>query len=156
MNSRRRTVERRKIREEKREAGKAQAKESIKKASPGLGNLVPGKVGSHLPPSHPLGSRALHRQTSYTSESQGTASSIASKERQQSLRERAESMRGGISALEEVLLNENVPEEQRRAAQAELQQLHSMMAMLYWLEQSDWARGLVDEPPPAYNALLGR
>jgi hypothetical protein len=65
-------------------------------------------------------------------------------------------MRGGISALEGVLLSENVPEEQRRAAQAEIQQLHLTLEMLSGIEQSDWARGLVDEPPPAYNTLLGR
>ena len=105
-------------------------------------------------PSRRVARQPLHRQISYASESQATVSSIASTARQQSLRERAESMRGGISALEELLLNENVPEE-RRAARAELQQLRSAMAILSWMEQSDWARGLVDEPPPAYSILLG-
>jgi hypothetical protein len=148
MNLGRRKVERRRIQGEEYESGSFQASASIEKASLDGGNLIP-EVGPDEPPSQLLGSQPLlHRQT--------TRSSTVSTERQQSLRERAESMRGGISALEEVLLNENVPEEQRRAAQAELQQLRSAMAMLYGMEQSDWARGLVDEPPPAYNTLLGR
>ena len=108
------------------------------------------------PPSLLVASQPLHQRISYPSESQAHSPSIASTGRQQSLRERAESMRGGISALEEALLNENIPEEQRHAAQAELQQLRSAMAILSWMEQSDWARGLVNVPPPAYNTLLGR
>jgi hypothetical protein len=118
--------------------------------------MVPEEVGPDQPPTQLVRCQPLYRQTSYASESQATRSSIVSAERQQSLRERAESMRGGISALEEALLDENIPEEKRRAAQAELQQLRSMVAMLSWMEQSDWAKGLVDEPPPAYNALIGR
>jgi hypothetical protein len=87
------------------------------------------------------------------SESQITSFSIGSTWRQQEVRERAESMRDGISVLEAALLNENIPEKQRRDAQTELQQLRLKMALLTWIEQSDWARGLVDELPPAYNTL---
>jgi hypothetical protein len=148
MNLGRGKVDRRRIQGEEYELGDAQVSASIGKAPLDVGNLTPEEVGPDEPPSQLLGSQPLHRQT--------TRSSTVSTERQQSLRERAESMRGGISALEEILLNENVPEEQRRAARAELQQLRSAMAMLYGMEQSDWARGLVDEPPPAYNTLLGR
>jgi hypothetical protein len=152
-NSKRRDAGSRKIQGEKREAGEVQARASIEKASLGAENSIPEEIRPEEPP---VTSQPLHRQTSYASDSQTTTSSITSTERQQSLRERAESMRGGISALEEVLINENVSEERRRAAQAELQQVRSMLAMLSWIEQSDWARGLVDEPPPAYNTLLGR
>jgi hypothetical protein len=135
LNLGRRKVERRRVQGDESESGHVQASASIGKAPLDVGNPIPEEVGPDEPPSQLLGSQPLHRQ---------------------SLRERAESMRGGISALEEILLNENVPEEQRRAAQAELQQVRSAMAILSWIEQSDWARGLVDEPPPAYNTLLGR
>jgi hypothetical protein len=136
------------------EAGKAKVSPSIEKAFPGIRNPIPEQVGPDEPPSLLVASQLLHLQAS---ELQVTSFSIASTERQQELRERAESMRGGIeSALEAILLNENIPEEQRRDAQAELQQLQSMMALFSWMERSDWARGLIDEPPPAYNTLLGR
>jgi hypothetical protein len=148
LNLGRRKAERRRVQGDEYESGHVQASTSIGKAPLDVGNSITEEVGPDERPSRLLGSQPLHRQT--------TRSSSVSTERQQSLRERAESMRGGISALEEILLNENVPEEQRRAAQAELQQVRSAMAMLSWMEQSDWARGLVDEPPPAYNALLGR
>jgi hypothetical protein len=126
-------------------------------ASSGIWNPIPERVGPDEPPSPLVASQPLHRRTSLASESQETNNpSVAPTERQQELRERAESMRGGISALEAILLNENIPEQQRRDAQAELQQLRSTMSWVSWMEQSDWAKGLVDEPPPAYNTLLGR
>jgi hypothetical protein len=156
MNSKRRDAGRRKMQRKKREAGNIQARASIEKASLGVWNVVPLELGPDEPPSQLVMSQPPHRQTSYASGSQATTSSIASTERQQSLRERAESMRGGMSALQEILLNENIPERQRRAAQAELRQLRSILVMLSMMEQSDWARGLVDEPPPAYNTLFGR
>jgi hypothetical protein len=115
--------------------------------------MVP-EVGPDEPPTQLVANQTLHFQTSYASKSQTTTPSIPSTKRQQSLRERAESMRGGISTLEGVLLNENVPEEQRWAAQAELQQLRLMLAILSCIEQSDWARGLIDKLPLAYNILL--
>ena len=156
MNLGRTKVGRRATQDEDFETGNGQDSASIEKAFPYIGDLIPEETGPDEPPTNQLvGSLPLHPQTSYASESQATVSSIVSTERQHSLRERAECMRGGISALEE-LLNENVPEEQRRAAQVELQQLRSAMAMLSSMEQSDWARGVVDEPPPAYNTLLGR
>jgi hypothetical protein len=155
-SKRRDRVGRRKIHGEKCKTGEVWASSSIEKATPGLENPVPEQVGTDEHTSQLVTSQTLHRQTSYASQPRATAFSIVSTERQQSLRERAESMRGGISALEAVLLNDNIREEQRHAAQAELQQLRSTMAMLLWIEQSDWARGLVEESPPAYNTLLGR
>jgi hypothetical protein len=74
-------------------------------------------------------------------------------ERQVELRERAESAREGISALQAILETENVPLHQLSDARAELLRLRSAMEWFLTLEQSDWARGIVDEPPPAYNTL---
>jgi hypothetical protein len=147
---------RRKIQRGEYEAGNDQARALNEKASPDIRNTIPERIGPNEPPNLPVASQTLHRRPSFVSEAQETNVSVALTERQQELRERAESMRGGISALEAALLNENIPEEQRRDAQAELQQLRSTMACFSWMEQSDWARGLVDEPPPAYNTLLGR
>jgi hypothetical protein len=155
MNTKRGEVERRKRQGWKREAKNVQASASSEKSSPSLRDPVPERVRPDAPPSQLVASQSLHRQT-YASDSQETNPSVAVTERQQELHERAESLRGGISALEAALLNENIPEEQRRDAQAELQQLRSTVAWFLWMEQSDWARGLVDEPPPAYNTLLGR
>jgi hypothetical protein len=140
------------------EIGNVQVIRTIEEAFPGIENPIPEREGPDEPPSLIVASQPLHRHTSctFTSGSQAKSSSIAPTERQQEVRERAESMRDGISALEAALLNEHIPEEQRRDAQAELQQLRSMMALFSQMEQSDWARGLVDEPPPAYNTLLGR
>jgi hypothetical protein len=153
VNLRRKDVTRRKTQREKFDAGNVPARAWIQAVSPSVEDPGPERVGPDEPPSQLVASRPLHRQTSYMSESQATNLSIVSTGRQQEVRERAESMRDGISALETALLNENIPEEQRRDAQAELQQLRSKMALLTWIEQSDWARGLVDEPPPAYNTL---
>jgi hypothetical protein len=95
-------------------------------------------AGPKEPPSLLVGSQRLHREISFASESQGTNSLVApTTERQQELRNRAESMRGVIFALEAILLNHNIPEEQQHDAQAELQQLRSTMAWLSRMEQSD-------------------
>jgi hypothetical protein len=151
-----REVERRKRQGGKRGARNVQASASSEKSHPSLGDPEPERVGTDGPSSQLVATQTLHRQTSYASGSQETSVSVALTERQQELRERVESMRGGISALEAILLNKNIPEEQRRDAQAELRQLQLTMAWFSWMEQSDWARGLVNEPPPAYNTLLGR
>jgi hypothetical protein len=156
MSLRRREVGRRKKGREY-EAGNVQARALIKKASPGNGNPLSERVGPDEPPGLPVGCQPLHRRTSLVSEFQETKNpSVAPTERQQELREQAESMRSGIAAFKTIRLSHNIPEEQQCDAQAELQQLRSTMVWPSRMEQSDWARGLVDKSPPAYNTLLGR
>jgi hypothetical protein len=98
------------------------------KATPKYWEPVSKQKDPAEPPNQHEASETLHRRTSYTYQSQATSPSVAPTERQQELRERAESVRGSISVLEAALLNENIPEEQRRDAQAGLQQLRSTMA----------------------------
>jgi hypothetical protein len=75
-------------------------------------------------------------------------------ERQIELRERAQTAREGIDTLQSVLSNENVSPNQMNDARVELARLRRAMDWLLLMENSDWAQGITDESPPAYESLI--
>ncbi|KAJ7600039.1 hypothetical protein C8J56DRAFT_4703 [Mycena floridula] len=71
-------------------------------------------------------------------------------ERQRSLQAQAVQIERQIADSEAVLNNVDVPPEFTRALMTEIIRLNVEIQALRDLNQSDWARGLTDVPPPSY------
>jgi hypothetical protein len=95
------------------------------------------------------------KRTSATKNRGSISASIAA-ERQAGLREQANAARDQLASLESVLENSALDIPMRHNLSTELARLRAGMQRLQEMEESDWARGLTDEPPPMYDALSAR